>query len=86
MNWKIIKENKIKFHVKAIESDTDLTKNRVYLVDSYLYMDDDHWYKIKNDSGVYEYYSMRFFKILNEIDTRREKIKNILIKIKKPLI
>lgn len=78
MNWRVIKENKIKFYVKAIKSDTQLTKNRIYLVDSYLYMDDDHWYKIKNDSGVNEYYSMHFFKILDEIESRREKIKMVM--------
>lgn len=79
MNWQIIREKKIKFYVKMIfDSEPDLTLNKMYLVDTYLYMDDDYWYKIKNDQGSYEYYSMKFFKILNEKEIRKEKINKIL--------
>ena len=45
----MIREKKIKFYVRMIfDSEPDLTFNKMYLVDTYLYMDDDHWYKIKN--------------------------------------
>ena len=78
MNWNVIRENKIKFYVRSILPDTNLTLNKIYLVDTYLYMDDDHWYNVKNDLGISEYYSMKFFKILSDKEVRKEKINKIL--------
>lgn len=81
MNLESVNDGDVEFYVKTkseIDCENELTTNKVYLVISSMYMDDEFWYRIKNDHGDYGFYSFKNFRILSKMESRKEKIRKII--------